>query len=227
MTSRRRFRAETSTSFALSFFPFSFFLSLLLYLLNVKRRPRTYLTNKAIQYCFLTPSFVVDQAMAKEARSSQQPAAAAAPSPTPAASSPMTLADVFAAVPEIAEMVIRELDPIYAERLVMKTDPALTAFFYSAAGGGLQRHLKISREGKKERRRISRLPDEPRLLVGEWKKRLIGKRLVAEDVQGDENMVGSLSYLSILLWLDSVSFWTHLHFLYFRFQTSLARPRFC
>lgn len=164
--------------------------------------------------------------MAEEARSSQQLAAAAAPSPTPAASSPMTLADVFAAVPEIAEMVIRELDPIYAERLVMKTDPALTAFFYSAAGGGLQRYLKISREGKKERKRIERLPSLPRLLVGEWKKKLLGKRLVAEDVQGDENMVGSLSYPPILLWLDSVSFWIYLHLLSFRFEMSLVRARF-
>ena len=116
---------------------------------------------------------------------------------------PLTLADVFAKVPEIADLVVKELDPADAEDLMTKTDPALTAFC-QGVGGGFGRYLKISREGKHERKRLRRLPSLPRLLVEEWQDELLGNRLVAENVQGD-NTVGLLLSWPILFALFALS----------------------
>ncbi len=100
---------------------------------------------------------------------------------------PLRLIAIFNQVPEVADLVVKELDSSETAWLMTKTDPGLTAFC-EGAGGGLDRFRAISRVGKRERKRISRLPSLPRLLGEEWQKKLIGKRLVDEDEEGDETV---------------------------------------
>lgn len=68
---------------------------------------------------------------------------------------------------------------------MMKTEPALTLFCQSS-GGGIDRLLDISVEGKRKRDTLRRLPSLPRLLEEEWQRKLIGKRLVAKKVEADD-----------------------------------------
>ncbi|KAG8526366.1 uncharacterized protein KY384_000359 [Bacidia gigantensis] len=98
---------------------------------------------------------------------------------------PLTLSAVFDKVPEVADLVVKELDPNDTKDLLIETDPLITRFCHGK-GGGFDRLIAISSAGKKERKGIKRLPSLPRLLEGEWRKRLMGKRLVAEDAESDD-----------------------------------------
>lgn len=109
---------------------------------------------------------------------------------------PSILADMFAKVPQIADLVVKDLDPDDTVNLMMKTDPALTSFC-QVEGGGLDRFLKISQEGKYERRLLRRMPSIPRLLAKEWREKLLGKRLIAENAQTDDTVSLSRSWLTL------------------------------
>ena len=103
---------------------------------------------------------------------------------------PLRLIELFNRVPEVAELVVRELHPHDTQILFERTDPALTAFA-EGPGGGFDRLWKITWAGHRERKRIRRLPDWPRLLVEEWRARLMGKRLIEEDEKGDDTVISS------------------------------------
>lgn len=88
-------------------------------------------------------------------------------------------------MPEVADLVVRNLDPPDVEDLMLKTEPALISFC-QGSGGGINRFLRISVEGRLERRLRRQLPSLPRLLKEEWQEKLLGKRLIAEDAQTDD-----------------------------------------
>jgi hypothetical protein len=100
---------------------------------------------------------------------------------------PSALATMFMSVPEIADTVVKHLDPHDTVRLMTRTEPALTIFCHSS-GGGIDRLLDISGEGKRKRDILRRLPSLPRLLEEEWQRKLIGKRLVAKKVEDDDTV---------------------------------------
>ena len=100
---------------------------------------------------------------------------------------PLRLINIFNQVPEVADLVIKHLDPDETITLLTRTDPALKVFC-EGAGGGLDRLMAISEVGTKERRRIRKLPSFPRLLIGEWQKKLMGKRLIEEGEEGDDTV---------------------------------------
>lgn len=100
---------------------------------------------------------------------------------------PSALAMMFMRVPEVADLVVKHLDPHDIVRLMTKTEPALT-LFCQFCGGGIDRLLEISLEGKRKRDRLRRLPSLPRLLEEEWQRKLIGKRLVAKKVEADDTV---------------------------------------
>jgi len=104
---------------------------------------------------------------------------------------PSTLANLFASVPEVTDLVVRNLDPPDVEDLMLKTEPALISFC-QGSGDGIDRFLGISLEGRLEKRLRRRLPSLPRLLEKEWREKLLGKGLVAENAQTDDMV--SLSY---------------------------------
>ncbi len=89
--------------------------------------------------------------------------------------------------PEIADTVVKHLDPRDTVRLMTRTEPALTIFCHSS-GGGIDRLLDISGEGKRKRDILRRLPSLHRLLEEEWQRKLIGKRLVAKKVEDDDTV---------------------------------------
>ena len=100
---------------------------------------------------------------------------------------PLRLINIFNQVPEVADLVIKQFDPDETITLLTRTDPALKVFC-EGAGGGLDRLMAISEVGTKERRRIRKLPSFPRLLIGEWQKKLMGKRLIEEGEEGDDTV---------------------------------------
>ena len=102
---------------------------------------------------------------------------------------PLRLANLFAKVPHIADLVVRELEPSDVEDLLMNTDPALSSFC-NGSGGGIDHFIDISTRAHQERKRLRKLPSLPRLLEEEWRKRLVGKKMIAEHLQSDE-MVGN------------------------------------
>ena len=109
---------------------------------------------------------------------------------------PSILADVFAKVPQIADLVVKTLDPVDAVHMMMKTDPAL-ASFCQGIEGRLNRFLRISRQGKYERKLLRKLPALPRLLEKEWREKLLNKGLVREDAQSDATVGLSPSCLTL------------------------------
>lgn len=108
-------------------------------------------------------------------------------------SKPSALAEMFTKAPETADTVVKHLDPNDTERLMTEVEPALT-FFCRTSGGGLDRLVRISREGRHQRKHLRRLPSLPRLLREEWQRKLIGRRLVSEEMEGDDT-VGFLNGL--------------------------------
>ena len=111
--------------------------------------------------------------------------------------SPSALAVLFMKMPEVAELVVKELDPADTKVLMLGTELAITTFCLRY-GGGIDRYVDISREGKKRRNARERLPNLPRLLADKWWQKLLGKRLIAEDAIGDE-MVRTI-FLLIMIW---------------------------
>lgn len=109
---------------------------------------------------------------------------------------PSILADMFARVPRIADLVVKDLDPVDTVNLMMRTDPALTSFCQGREGG-LDRFLEISREEKYERKLRRKMPSMPRLLEKEWREKLLGKRLIAENAPTDDTVGLLRSWLTI------------------------------
>lgn len=119
---------------------------------------------------------------------------------------PSPLADLFTKHPRIADLVVRELDPVDTVDLMTKTEPALF-LFCQGSEGGLDRLVEISRKGTYGRRMMRKMPSLPRLLEGEWRGKLLGKRLVAEEAQGDDGVGLSLSLsLSHVSWVAATVF---------------------
>ena len=81
---------------------------------------------------------------------------------------PSILADMFAKILQVADLVVEDPDPVDTENMIMKTDPSLTSFC-QAEEGGLDRFLKISLEGRYERKLLRKMPSMPRLLEKEWR----------------------------------------------------------
>ena len=115
---------------------------------------------------------------------------------------PSILADTFARAPQVADLVVKDLDPVDTANLMMKTEPALTSFC-QGGGGGLDRFLKISREGKYERKLLRRMPSLPRLLEKERREKLLEKRLIAANAQTDDTVGLSLTFNSCLALLSA------------------------
>ena len=111
---------------------------------------------------------------------------------------PSALAETFTRVPETADLVVKHLDPRETESLMKKIEPALY-FFSKTSGGGLDRLMRISREGKWKRRALRRLPDLPRLLQEDWQKILEGKRLVIEKAEDDDTVRFFSDFIQIRL----------------------------
>lgn len=104
------------------------------------------------------------------------------------------IASLFFKVPKTAELVVYELSVNDTTQLLLYTEPAIY-HFCRGPGGGFDRFLKICREGKRYRWNQNRLPDPPRLLVEQWQRKLLGKRLVDEDAESSEDVCLSISFL--------------------------------
>ena len=87
----------------------------------------------------------------------------------------------------MADIIVYNLDVNTIRRLPLSTEPAI-CHFCKGPGGGFDRLLNICMEGKKRRKYIERLPDYPRLLVEEWRDKLMGRRLVKEDAEGSDDV---------------------------------------
>ena len=79
---------------------------------------------------------------------------------------------------------------------MMKTDPTLTSLCQDG-DGDLDRFSKITREGKYERKLLQKMPSLPRLLEKEWRGKLLGKRLIAENAQTDDTFGLARSWLTL------------------------------
>lgn len=99
-----------------------------------------------------------------------------------------SLATLFFKVPEVADLIVQNLGPSDFLALAKQADPALMQFF-NGPGGGVERMRKLSEDEHYKRKAISRLPSLPRLLVQEWRDRLMGKRLIGEDVEGHNTVI--------------------------------------
>lgn len=103
---------------------------------------------------------------------------------------PSALASLVYRVPKVADVVAYNLNYDDTTDLMIKTEPAIYEFC-RGPGGGLDRFMKISQRGKKRkkhRKHIARLPSPPRLLVVEWREKLMGKCLVAEDAENSDKV---------------------------------------
>lgn len=107
-------------------------------------------------------------------------------------SPPSNLARLFYKVPSVADLIVYELTQQETEKLMVKTEAAIYRFCLGP-GGGIYRCYEISEAGYRKRSALRRLPSLPRLLAGEWQKKLMGKRLIREDAEGDDMV--SLDFL--------------------------------
>lgn len=106
------------------------------------------------------------------------------------------IASLFCAVPSTAELIVYELSLDETTQLLLYTEPAIY-HFCRGPGGGFDRFLRICGEGKRYRWHQNRLPDPPRLLVEEWQRKLLGKRLVDEDSERSEDVCLGIPFLFI------------------------------
>lgn len=100
---------------------------------------------------------------------------------------PSSLANLFFKVPEVADLVIQNLGPNDFIALVEQAEPALMQFF-NGPGGGVERMRDMCEHEHYKRKAISRLPSLPRLLVQEWREKLMDKRIIGEDAEGDDTV---------------------------------------
>ena len=98
-----------------------------------------------------------------------------------------SLASLFFRVPKVADIIVYKLNVKTIRGLLLSTEPAIY-HFCKGPGGGFDRFLNICIEGKKRRKYIERLADYPRLLVDEWRDKLMGRRLVKEDIEGSDDV---------------------------------------
>lgn len=118
------------------------------------------------------------------------------PPSTPSSSPPQPskLASLFLKVPETAELIVYELSVSETTQLLVYTEPAIYNFCRGPCGG-FDRFAKICRKGKRYRWDQNRLLEPPRLLVEQWQRRLLGKRLVDEDGESTEDVGLGVAYL--------------------------------
>lgn len=118
------------------------------------------------------------------------------PPTTPSLSPPQPskLALLFLKVPETAELIVYELSVSETTQLLLYTEPAIYNFC-RGPGGGFDRFVKICRKGKRYRWDQNRLLEPPRLLVEQWQRRLLGKRLVGDDAEGGEDVGLGVEFL--------------------------------